>query len=88
MAVFNDNPQGKKPKLHLGYGTANKARRSIRLLRKQSLKYQTQAAYTMYYRAKYHKHQTKGMKNAQKLYGRFLKTLKNTKRKTQKQKLV
>ena len=80
MGVFNDNPPNKKPKLRLGYGTANKARRSIRLLKKQPRHYQMQAAHTLYYRAKYHKHQTKGMKNAQKIYGRFLKTLKNTKK--------
>ncbi len=80
MAVFNDNPQDKKPRLRLGYGSANKARRSIKLLKKQPRQYQTQVAHTLYYRAKYHKYQTKGMKNAQKLYGRFLKTLKNTKK--------
>lgn len=83
MALFNDNPQSraslrsnKKPKLCLGYGTANKARRSVKLLRKQPRQYQMQAAHTLYYRAKYHKHQTKGMKNALKIYGKFLKTLK------------
>jgi hypothetical protein len=76
MGVFNDNPPDKNPKLRLGYGTANKARRSIRLLKKQPRQYKMQAAHTLYYRAKYHKHQTKGMKNAQKIYGRFLKTLK------------
>jgi hypothetical protein len=31
----------------------------------------------MYFRAKYHKHQTKGMKNAMKIYRRYLHTLKN-----------
>jgi hypothetical protein len=76
MAVFNDNPPDKKPKLRLGYGTANKARRSIKLLEKESRQYQTQAAHTLYYRAKYHKYQTKGMREAQKIYGKFLKTLK------------
>lgn len=76
MAVFNDNPSGKKPKLRLGYGTANKARASIKKLKKESRQYQVQAAHTLYYRAKYHKHQTKGMKEAQKIYGRFLKTLR------------
>jgi hypothetical protein len=80
MGVFNDNPPDKKPKLRLGYGTANKARRSIRLLKKQPRQYQIQAGHTLYYRAKFHKHQTKGMKNAQKLYGKFLKTLKNTRK--------
>ena len=80
MGVFNDNPPNKKAKLRLGYGTANKARRSIRLLKKQPRQYQMQAAHTLYYRAKFHKYQTKGMKNAQKLYGKFLKTLKNTRK--------
>jgi hypothetical protein len=76
MAVFNDNPPNKKPKLKLGYGTANKARRSVKLLKKQPLQYQVQAAHTLYFRAKYHKHQTKGMKEAQKVYHKFLQTLK------------
>jgi hypothetical protein len=76
MAVFNDNPPGKKPRLRLGYGTANKARKSIKKLKKQPLQYQVQAAHTLYTRAKYHKHQTRGMKEAQKIYGKFLQTLK------------
>ena len=76
MPVFNDNPVGKKSKLRLGYGTANKARASIKKLKKQPRQYQMQAAHTLYYRAKYHAHQTKGMKEAQTVYGKFLKTLK------------
>jgi hypothetical protein len=76
MSVFNDNPPNKKPKLKLGYGTANKARRSIKLLKKQPKLYQHQASTTLYYRAKYHKHQTKGMRNAMKILGKFRKTLK------------
>jgi hypothetical protein len=77
MSVFNDNPPNKKPKLKLGYGTANKARRSIKLLKKQPKLYQHQASTTLYYRAKYHKHQTKGMRNAIKILGKFRKTLKS-----------
>ena len=76
MAVFNDNPPTKKPKLRLGYGTANRARRSIKKLKKQPLQYQSQAAHTLYYRAKYHKHQTEGMRNAMKIYKKFIQTLK------------
>jgi hypothetical protein len=76
MAVFNDNPPTKKPILKLKYGSANGARKSIKLLKKQPKQYQSHAAHTLYYRAKYHKYQTKGMKNAQKIYGKFLKTLK------------
>jgi hypothetical protein len=76
MAVFNDSPLGKKPRLRLGYGSANKARKSIKKLKKQPLQYQFQAAHTLYSRAKYHKHQTKGMKDAKKIYGKFIRTLK------------
>lgn len=76
MAIFNDYPVGKKPRLRLGYGTANKARKSVKRLRKEPRQYQLQAAHTLYYRAKYHKHQTKGMKEAQKIYGKFIQTLK------------
>jgi hypothetical protein len=84
MAVFNDPPPGKHPRIKLQYGTANKARASIRRLKKQPLQYQTQVAHTLYYRAKYHKHQTEGMKEAARIYGRFLKTL--TRKQTQKSK--
>jgi len=76
MAVFNDNPHGKAPKVKLQYGTAAKARKSIRRLKSQPRQYQMQAAHTLYYRAKYHKHQTKGMRNAAKIYRRFIQTLK------------
>jgi hypothetical protein len=81
MGVFNDNPSGKKPKLRLGYGTANRARKSVKLLKKQPRQYQIQATQTLYYRAKYHKHQTKGMRNAMKILGKFRKTLKKQKHK-------
>ncbi len=77
MGVFNDNPLSKKSKIKLHYGSAEGAIKSIKKLKKQSKLYQHQGATSMYYRAKYHKHQTKGMKNAMKLYKRFLKTLKN-----------
>lgn len=70
--------------MRLGYGTANRARRSIRLLKKQPLLYQTQAAHTLYARVKYHKHQTEGMKEAMRLYGAFLKTLQSSKARTRK----
>ena len=77
--LFSDNPPGKKPRLRLGYGTAKKARNSVKLLRKQNRTYQHQAGITLYYRAKHHKYQTKGMRNAMKIYGTFLKSLKSHK---------
>lgn len=75
--VFNDNPPGKRRKLRLGYGTAKRARNSIKKLRRQTNKqYKSQAAHTLYYRAKYHKHQTQGMREAMKIYRKFIRTLK------------
>ena len=70
MGVFN-NPTN-PPRIKAGYGTAKKARNTIRRLRKETRKQQKQTARTMYYRAKYHKFQTSGMRNAMKIYGNFL----------------
>ena len=72
MGVFN-NPAN-KPKVKAGYGTAKKAHNTLKRLRKETRKQQRQTARTMYYRAKYHKYQTSGMRNAMKIYSDFLKT--------------
>ena len=74
MAVFN-NPTH-PPKIKAGYGTAKKARNTIRRLRKETRKQQKQTARTMFFRAKYHNYQTPGMRDAMKVYGDFLKTSK------------
>ena len=81
MAIFYDRIPGKKSKVRLRYGTANRARKTIKLLKTQPFVYQLQAGHTMYYRAKYHKHQTDGMKEAMKIYKKFLNTLKRRKHK-------
>jgi len=70
MGVFN-NPKN-PPRIKAGYGTAKKARNTIQRLRKETRKQQKQTARTMYYRAKYHKFQTPGMRNAMTIYGDFL----------------
>ena len=71
MAVFNDPIH--PPKFKAGYGTAKKARNTLRRLRRATRKKAQQVARTMYYRAKYHKFQTPGMKDAMKIYGDYLK---------------
>jgi hypothetical protein len=73
MGVFN-NPTN-PPRIKAGYGTAKKARNTIRRLRKETRKQQKQTARTMFYRAKYHKFQTPGMRNAMKIYGDYLKSI-------------
>jgi hypothetical protein len=74
MAIFN-NPTT-PPKIKAAYGTAKKARNTIRRLRKETRKQQQQTARSMFFRAKYHKYQTPGMRNAMKVYGDFLKYTK------------
>ena len=70
MGVFN-NPTH-TPRIKAGYGTAKKARNTLKRLRKETKKQQKQTARTMFFRAKYHKYQTSGMRNAMKIYGNFL----------------
>ncbi len=78
--VFKDLQKGKKPRLRLHYSSKKLAQNSVKKLRKQTNKqYKRKAATTLYYRAKLHKYQTKGMKNAVKVYRKFLQTLKNKK---------
>lgn len=73
--LFNDNPRGRPRLATLGYGTRKKAVDSVRRLRGMPRAYQRQAATTMYYRAKHHANQTTGMREAMKVYGRFLDQL-------------
>jgi len=72
MGVFND--PNHKPKFKAAYGTAKKARNTLKRLRRATRKKAEQVARTMYYRAKYHKYQTPGMKAAMKIYGEYLKS--------------
>ena len=73
MGVF-DNPIN-PPRIKAGYGTAKKARNTLKRLRKETRKQQKQTARTMFFRAKYHKYQTSGMRNAMKIYGDYLKNI-------------
>ena len=70
MGVFNDAI--KPPAVRAGYGTRKKAKNTIRRLRSVTRSKARQVAQTMYYRAKYHKYQTPGMRNAMKVYKNYL----------------
>jgi len=72
--LFNNNPKGRS-KIKAQYGTAERARQTLKRLKGKPSAYQRQVATTMYYRAKHHKYQTKGMKNAMKIYRSFLQKL-------------
>ena len=71
--LFNNSRKAKRS--HLQYGTAKKAKQTLKYLRKRPHSEQVQGAKTMYYRAKYHAHQTKNMREAMKVYGDFLKSI-------------
>ena len=60
------------------YGTAKKAKETIRYLKGRSRGEQVRGAQSMYFRAKFHAQQTKGMRNAMKLYRKFLQTKKRS----------
>lgn len=72
--LFNDNPKGPS-KVKAQYGTAERARQTIKRLRSKPKAYQRQVAVTMFYRAKHHKYRTKNMEEAMKVYEKFLQTL-------------
>jgi len=75
--LFNDRPDGKPPLVAgIGYGSAEKARASIRRIAGKPLAYRHQVATTMFYRAKHHKYQTKGMREAQAVWGAYRRTLR------------
>jgi len=73
--LFNNSTRKKnsKKKSYLHYGSAEKARQTLKYLRGKSHGEQVRSAQTMYFRAKYHAHQTNDMREAMKVYARFLK---------------
>lgn len=64
----------KKPQTKTGYGDASKARMTLRNIKSKDLTYQKQVVNTMYNRAKFHKYQTPGMKEAMKIFKEWLKS--------------
>jgi|LauGreDrversion4_2_1035121.scaffolds.fasta_scaffold19914_3 hypothetical protein len=76
MPLFNNARHRSRIPLH--YGTAKGARNTIRRLKTQPIGYAKQVVRTMMYRAVYHKHQTKGMKDAASIYRGFLRSLSSS----------
>jgi hypothetical protein len=72
--------EDKHPKTSLkgtGYKDAKKARQTIKLVSKYDLTYQFQVINTMYNRAKHHPFQTKDMKEAMKVFKKWLSRYKS-----------
>ena len=72
--LFNNTH--KKRKSHLHYGTAQKAKNTIRYLKTKPPGEQIRSAQSMYFRAKYHANQTPDMRAAMKIYNDFLRKAK------------
>lgn len=71
----DDNP--KTTLKGLGFKDANKAKETIKLIKKRDKTYQKQVINTMINRAKYHPHQTNEMKEAIKIFKEYYKLIKS-----------
>ena len=56
-----------------GYKDKQKALNTLKIIKYRNLTYQKQVVNTMYNRAKYHPYQTKDMKEAMKIFKKWLK---------------
>lgn len=56
----------------IGYGSKEKALKTLNIIKNRNNAYKKRVVTTMYYRAKHHKYQTDGMKNAEKIYKNWL----------------
>ena len=70
----------KRPKTKIGYGDSKRAKETLKNIKKFDNKYQMQVVNTMYNRAKYHANQTEGMRDAMKIFKKWLKNKKNKSR--------
>jgi hypothetical protein len=69
--LYNSPPGGPKTK-GIKYATAKNARKSIKLIKGQDRVTRKRIAMRMYYRAKYHKYQTPGMRAAMKVWKTYI----------------
>jgi hypothetical protein len=74
--LFNDARTGTPRVKGTGYGSAKKARATLRAIKGKPLSLQKQVLVTMYYRAKHHKYQTYSMREAMQVFEPAMKALK------------
>jgi len=72
--LFN-SPKGGPKTRGIKYATAANARKSIKLIRGKDKTRRKSIAMRMYYRAKYHKYQTPGMRGAMKIWKRYIDSI-------------
>ena len=72
--LFN-SPKGGPKTRGIKYATAANARKSIKLIRGQDKTRRKRIGMRMYYRAKYHKYQTPGMRGAMKVWKKYIDSI-------------
>lgn len=74
MSLYEDTREGRKKIEGTGFKDAKKARQTIRILKEKNVPKNRQVwtINTMYYRAKHHPHQTKDMREAMKVFKKWL----------------
>ena len=70
-----NSPKGTLKTYGIKYATGDNARASIRRLAGKEPAYRKRLAMRMYYRAKYHKYQTPGMRDAMKVWKAYIDSI-------------
>ena len=83
MTSLYDNGINPKTK-GTGYGSEEKAKKTLQLIKKKPLTYQWQVVNTMYNRAKFHKYQTDGMRDAMEVYEKWIKKQKKSSKRSKR----
>jgi hypothetical protein len=74
LRLYNNPPW--KPRISgIKYATAKNARASILKISKEDKAYRKRVAMRMYFRAKYHKNQTSGMREAMRVWKKYMNNL-------------
>jgi hypothetical protein len=72
----NINKSRSRPRTKTGYGNAKRASETLKNIKKFDKRYQMQVVNTMYNRAKFHANQTSDMREAMKVFKKWLKRSK------------
>jgi hypothetical protein len=70
-----NSPKGTLKTYGIKYATGENARKSIKILAGKEPAYRKRLAMRMYYRAKYHKYQTPGMRDAMKVWKEYIDSI-------------
>ena len=70
--LYKPNKNPKKSVKNTGFKDKNKALETIKIVKNLEKNYQMQIILTMYYRAEYHPHKTKDIREAQKIFKKWL----------------